>query len=81
MIFFLTQFSIAFVTIFLRGVQTQNVVQGNYKGAFITSIGMSVANVAFIGMVAVDPWASFVPVALGAATGITSSMYYKRRNM
>lgn len=77
--FFLTQFGITYVTIFLRGVQTQNVVGGNYLGAFITSFGMAIANVAFIGLVASDPWASLVPASIGASLGIVSAMYYKRR--
>lgn len=79
MIFFITQLTISFVTIYLRGVQTHNVVRGNYKGAAITSLGMSVANVSFIGLVASDPYASFIPVALGGCAGVLSAMWYKRR--
>lgn len=81
MLFFLTQFFIAFITIYLRGIQTQNVVNGDYRGAFITSLGMGISNVMFIGLIASDPWASYIPASLGASLGIVSSMYYKRNGL
>lgn len=80
MLFFLLQFGITFVTIFLRGVQTHNVINFNYKGAAITSVAMAVTNVAFIGLVAHDPLSSLIPVAIGAVLGILSSMKFKERS-
>lgn len=77
-IFFITQLAITLVTIFLRGIQTQNVVNGEYKQAAITSILMSIANVIFIGLIAIDPIRSLVPTAIGSALGVTLSMKYKR---
>ena len=79
MLFFLTQFGITFVTIFLRGVQTHNVMSFNYKGAAITSVAMAATNVAFVGLIAHDPWGSVVPVTIGAVLGILSSMKFKER--
>lgn len=79
MIFFAVQFSISFISIFLRAVQTQNVVHGNYIGATVTSFGMSAANVAFIGLAAHDPYATVIPSSLGGALGVNLAMYYKRR--
>lgn len=79
MLFFATQFIVSYVTIYLRGVQTQNVVAGNYKGAAITSVGMSISNIAFIGLVASDPYSSILPASLGSMLGVLSAMYYKRK--
>lgn len=77
--FFVTQFFVSFITIFLRGLQTQNVIHGNYKGAAITSLLMSISNVAFIGLIAVDPYASLIPTSIGSVLGVVLSMYLKRR--
>lgn len=81
MLFFITQFVIAFVNVYLKGIQTQNIVTGDYKSAFITSLGMGASNVLFIGLIASDPWASYIPVSLGASLGVASSMYYKRNGL
>ena len=78
--FFITQFLIAFVTIFLRGVQTHNVIAFNYKGATITSAAMSVANVAFVGLIAHDPWGSLVPASIGSVLGVLCSMKFKQKD-
>lgn len=75
----LGQFVVSFVTIFLRGLQTQNIINGEYKWAAITSCLMSVCNVAFIGMVVVDPWKSLVPSAIGGTLGVLLSMKLKRK--
>lgn len=80
MTFFLTNFFVAFFNVLLHGLQTQNVVRGLYKQAAVTSLLMSVGQVATIGLVASDPYASFVPVALGGCLGILSSMWIKRRH-
>lgn len=80
MIFFIIQFCVAFFNVFVHGLQTQNVVRGDYKQAAATSLLMSIGQVATIGLVASDPIASFVPVAAGGCLGILSSMYIKRKH-
>lgn len=80
-VFFFTQFIINAVTIYLRGVQTQNVIHGNYLGATITSSGMAIASVGSIGLIAADPWSSAIPVLLGGVVGVNSAMYYKRKGI
>ena len=79
MTFFLIQFSISFITIFLRGVQTFNVIHHNYKGAALTSVGMSLTYVMTIGLVASDPWGSLIPVSLGSVTGVLTAMKRNER--
>lgn len=76
----LTQLVVSFLTVFLRGVQTQNVVQGEYKAAALTSCLMTICNVAFIGLVVADPWVSLPPSMLGSTAGVISAMWLKRRN-
>ena len=72
--FFLTQFGIAFITIYLRASQTHNVIKGSYLGATITGGLMSIANVAFIGLIAHDPWNSIIPATLGGVLGVNLSI-------
>lgn len=80
MTFFITQFCIAFFNVLLHGLQTQNVVKGNYVHAGLTSLLMSVGQVATIGLVASNPWDSLVPVSLGGCLGILSAMWIKRKH-
>lgn len=72
------QLVVSFFTIFLRGIQTQNVVRGEYKMAAVTSCLMSLCNVAFIGMVVTDPWVSLVPSMIGGTAGVLLAMKLKR---
>lgn len=77
LLFFMVQFLITLITIFLRGVQTHNIIHGSYKGAAITSFLMSISNVAFIGLIAYDPVGSFIPASLGGVCGVLLSMVFK----
>lgn len=72
------QLVVSFFTIFLRGIQTQNVVQGEYRMAALTSCLMSVCNVAFIGLVIADPWVSLLPSMVGGTAGVLLAMKLKR---
>lgn len=73
-----SQFFVSWVTILLRGIQTQNVVNGEIKSALFTSVLMSICNVAFIGLVALDPWASLLPSAAGGALGVYMAIRLKQ---
>lgn len=75
------QLLVSFLTIFLRGVQTQNVVHGEYRMAAVTSCLMSVCNVAFIGLVVADPWVSLLPSMIGGTAGVLLAMKMKRRKL
>ena len=77
--FFITQFGITFIAIFLKANQTHNVINFDYKGAAFTSALMSISNVVFIGLAAHDPVASILPVALGSILGVLVSMRLKAR--
>lgn len=76
--FFVTQFFVAYFNVLVRGLQTANVIHGDYKQAAATSILMSVGNVLTIGLIATNPWDSFIPVSLGSMLGVLSSMWLKR---
>lgn len=80
MTFFITQFLVAYFNVLVRGLQTANVVHGQYKQAALMSLLMSVGQVATIGLVASNPWDSIVPVSLGGMLGVLSSMWLKRKH-
>lgn len=69
----------AFFLIFLRGLQQQNVVHGNYKLAVLTAFGLAVADVLVIFNASQYGLASIFPVGVGAACGVTLSMYIHKR--
>ena len=75
----ITLFLVTFVSIFMRGHQTQYVVQGKYLGAFLNSWLMAFANVAMISLVATSGWDALLPAGLGSSLGIVSSMYIFRK--
>ena len=77
---YLVQFSISFVFVFLKGMQTQNVIGGKYWSAFFVSYLMALLAVWDIQLIADrGAWASALPVGTGAALGIVLSMYLYRK--
>lgn len=79
--FFVTQFSVTLGSIFLRGVQTFNVVREETIQAMLTSLLMSVCSVASIGIISADPYQSLIPTALGGAIGIGCSIKLKKKKL
>jgi len=75
----LIAFLVSFVGVGLRGLQTHNIVDGNFKAAGITSVLMGTTNVAMIGLVAADPYYVAIPVIVGSTLGVLTSMWWKRR--
>lgn len=75
----ITMFMVNFILVFLKGYQTQVVISGSYLMGFITSVlmgGTIVVNTIFI----IDSgWDSLVPLTLGGAFGLVSSMYIYRK--
>lgn len=77
--FFTTQFIVTLGSIFLRGVQTFNVIREETLAAMLTSLLMSVCTVASIGIISNDPYQSLIPTALGGAIGIACSIKLKKK--
>lgn len=67
------------VMVFLRAIQQQNVIHGNYVMASIVPFGIAAAEVAMVLWVVESGWQSVPYVGLGGAIGVTTGMYVHRR--
>jgi len=68
-----------FAAVFLLSFQQQNVVGGHYALAFITSIGIAIAQFSmFKGVIAAD-WTGAIMMGLGGACGVMLSMWTHRK--
>lgn len=68
-----------FLLVFLRAWQQQNVIHGYYGWAFVTSYGMSLADVLVI-LGAVDYGLAAVPwMGTGGAVGVVGAMLLHKR--
>ena len=76
MLFFITQFTIAFILVGLRAAQTSNVIHFRYLSATVCSIVTGIVSVSSIGLVSSDPWASVIPVTIGGTLGLLFSMHH-----
>jgi hypothetical protein len=68
-----------FVLVFLRALQQQNVVHGNYLLAATTPFAIAAAEVASIVMVVQTGFGAVPYVGIGGALGATSAMWIHRR--
>ena len=74
-------FASVFVSVFALGFQSQNVNQGHYKSAFLTSFVIGVGHLALYRLM---PGASLSEIAAflaGGPLGIVASMYVHRRTL
>lgn len=69
----------SFALVFLRALQQQNVVHGQYVYAALTPYFMAAADVASVLLVVHNGWASIPWVGTGGALGVTTAMYTHRR--
>lgn len=72
-------FAATFVLVFLRGIQQQNVIHGNYLAAAITPYFLACAEVASVLYVVSTGWSAIPYVGTGGAIGIVFSMLAHRR--
>jgi len=68
-----------FFLVFLRGIQQQNVIHGNYWMAAITPYAIACAEVASVLLVVRTGWSAIPWVGTGGALGITFAMWTHRR--
>lgn len=68
-----------FALVFLRGIQQQNVIHGNYVTAAITPYFIAIAEVASVLWVVSTGWSAVPWVGTGGAMGVTSAMLLHRR--
>ena len=72
-------FLATFMLVFLRSIQQQNVIHGNYKAAAITPYFIACAEVASVLLVVSIGWAAIPYVGTGGAMGCTLGMLVHRR--
>ena len=68
-----------FALVFLRAIQQQNVIHGQYMLAAITPFAIAVAEVASVVWVVQTGWAAVPWVGMGGALGVTSAMFLHRK--
>ena len=68
-----------FALVFLRAIQQQNVIHGQYLLAAITPYAIAVAEVATVLWVVQIGWSAIPWVGTGGAIGVTSAMALHRR--
>lgn len=67
-----------FALVFLRGMQQQNVIHGQYLLAAMTPFAIAIAEVASVVWVVQVGWPAVPWVGLGGALGVTSAMFLHR---
>lgn len=72
-------FASTFVTVFALGFQSQNVNQGHYWAAAVTSLFIGGASLVLYKVLPEASVAQCAAYLVGGATGITSSMWAHRR--
>lgn len=70
-----------FALVFLRAIQQQNVIHGQYVLAAITPFAIAVAEVATVLWVVHTGWAAIPWVGTGGALGVTSAMWVHKRHL
>lgn len=75
----LVLFASTFITVFALGFQSQNVNQGHYGLAFLTSFVIGGASIVLYKVLPEATVSQCAAYLIGGATGITSSMWVHRR--
>lgn len=68
-----------FALVFLRAIQQQNVIHGQYIMAAVTPYAIACAEVASVLLVVHTGWWAIPWVGTGGALGVTSAMWVHRR--
>lgn len=69
----------SFALVFLRAIQQQNVIHGNYLLAAITPFAIASAEVASVMLVVSGGWGSIPFVGLGGSAGVVAAMLAHRK--
>jgi len=75
----LALFCSAFVTVFLLGIQQQNVIGKHYVAAVITSFGIGTAQILLWRLVPSADWSQIIATLCGGPIGIVCAMKYHGR--
>lgn len=77
----LVAFAATFIAVFALGFQSQNVNQGHYVAAALTSIAIGVSSILLYKVMPDSSLPEIIGYLLGGVTGITASMYVHRRTL
>jgi hypothetical protein len=72
-------FASAFVTVFLLGIQQQNVIGRHYLAAVVTSLGIGAAQIFLWRLVPTASLSEIVATLAGGPVGIVAAMYLHPR--
>lgn len=72
-------FIATFAMVFLRAIQQQNVIHGNWLAAGITPFAIAGAEVASVLLVVQSGWQSVPVVGAGGAAGVLAAMVFYRK--
>lgn len=75
MTLYIVALAVSFATVFLKVTQQQNVNHRRLAWAAITSCLMTICDYAMVGLVVLQGWSLAIPAGIGAAVGVTLSMY------
>ena len=74
-------FASVFASVFALGFQSQNVNQGHYKSAFVTSFAIGIGHLALYRLMPEATPTEIAAFLMGGPFGITASMYIHRRTL
>lgn len=77
----LAVFLSSFISVFALGFQSQNVNQGHYVAAFITSFAIGGGTLVLYKVLPDGTWLDTVAYLIGGATGIVCAMWAHRRTL
>lgn len=77
----LISFASTFVAVFALGFQSQNVNQGHYAAAALTSLAIGVSSIALYKVMPDSGAIEVLGYLVGGVTGITASMWVHRRTL
>ena len=64
--------------VFGRAVQQQNVIHGHYLAAALTPFLIAAGEIAVVGVIVVDGWASWPWIGMGGGIGAITAMWVHR---
>jgi len=67
------------VLVFGRAIQQQNVIHGHYVAAALTPMVIAAGEIAIVGAIVLDGWASWPWISAGGGVGAVSAMWIHRK--
>lgn len=75
----LTAMAATALMVFGRAIQNQNVIGGHYLAAAVTPSVIAAGEIAVVGAIVLDQWASWPWISAGGAIGSIGAMWLHRK--